>query len=403
MLFQSSSIVLLTALSFLSRVSTSVTGHARSHHHLRRSPVAFGDDTLSGSKTPRSSAGSIDVPVSELHVLQSETNAFQQWMDTWLDAETATDASPAIALLRQEIQAYESWINAWLDSAMSVGGAPPPPLPSSIPVTLPAGSSPVLPRSPSDSAAAASSTSAGAISSPATSDPPAAQQLFQVPTTSTQAGSNNTDYNFPAPTSFVTLASQQPTGPLASSSLTVSVDVGPSASPLPSSRAGPSPGSGQFDAQSSNNVAVYYGQTDAAGRVSLGAMCQDENVDIVILAFLNIFFSDGGFPAVNFGAACGQQQTPQMVSAGATGLLSCPDMASQIQQCQGLGKKVLLSLGGSNAVSAFADESKATGFANQLWDLFGAGTGVDPGLRPFGDVKIDGFDVGKSSYLSRGA
>lgn len=70
-------------------------------------------------------------------------------------------------------------------------------------------------------------------------------------------------------------------------------------------------------------------------------------------------------------------------------------MASQITQCQSLGKKVLLSLGGSVATTAFSSDSQAAQFANQLWDLFGSGTGVDPGLRPFGQTKIDGFDVGK--------
>lgn len=145
-------------------------------------------------------------------------------------------------------------------------------------------------------------------------------------------------------------------------------------------------------------MAVYYGQTPATAGVSVGEMCQNENVDIVVLAFLTDFYGPGGFPTVNFGAAC-SGHTPQMESAGATGLLSCPDMASQIKQCQGSGKKVLLSLGGSLATSAFPDDSKATEFANRLWDLFGAGTGVDAGLRPFGDVTIDGFDVGKSDIL----
>ena len=143
---------------------------------------------------------------------------------------------------------------------------------------------------------------------------------------------------------------------------------------------------------------MYYGQTQATAQTSLAQVCQNPNVDIVVLSFLTDFFGPGGFPGLNFGPACGGQ-SPQMQSAGASELLSCPDMASQITQCQGLGKIVLLSLGGSIATSAFPDASKATSFANQLWDLFGAGTGVDPGLRPFGDVKLDGFDVGKSHDL----
>lgn len=390
MLVKFSSLIALTALSFLGHASTSVAGYARPHHHLHRSPNAMRDDTLSASKLRRSNAGSIDVPLTDLHLLQSETSAFHQWMYTWLDSETATDPSSAIALLKQEIQAYEGWINAWLDSAMSVGGLPPPPLPSSIPVTLPAGSSLLMPSAPSTSATASSSSVAGVASSSATS---------------------THDYNPPSQTSFTTFASPKPTGPRISTSLnltsvsavvtpiasvskTASVVVAPSASSPAPSQPATSSGSGQFNAQSSTNVAVYYGQTDATAKVSLGEMCQNENVDIVVLAFLTGFFGPGGFPTINFGAAC-SGQTPQMQSADATGLLSCPDMASQIKQCQGLGKKVLLSLGGSLATSEFSDESKATEFANTLWDLFGAGTGVDAGLRPFGDVRVDGFDVGK--------
>ena len=139
---------------------------------------------------------------------------------------------------------------------------------------------------------------------------------------------------------------------------------------------------------------MYYGQSPATAQTSLKDLCQNENVDIVVLAFLTEFFGDGGFPKLNFGAACGGQ-TPEMEAAGASGLLHCPDLASDISTCQRLGKKVLLSLGGSIAVSAFASDSQASEFATTLWDLFGAGTGVDPGLRPFGSVKIDGFDVGK--------
>lgn len=391
MFFQSSSLIALTALSFLSHASTSVAGHARPYHHLHRSPIEFGDDTLSASKLPRSNPGSIDVPVTELHVLQNEAAAFQQWMKAWLDSETANGESPAVALLRQEFQAYGGWINAWLDSALTVGGPPPPPLPSSIPVTLPAGSTLVVPIVPA-------TTSASSVA--------------VVATTSTQASSNNTVNNPPSQTSFVTLASPKPTETLiltSSTGTSVPVAATPIASgsqsasassagaPTPS-QPGASSGSGQFDAQSSKNVAVYYGQTDATAQVSLGELCQNQNVDIVVLAFLTDFSGPSGFPTLNFGAAC-KGQTSQMQSAGATGLLSCPDMASQITKCQGLGKKVLLSLGGSLAKSEFSDDSDATQFANKLWDLFGAGTGVDAGLRPFENVIIDGFDVGRSHIL----
>jgi len=150
----------------------------------------------------------------------------------------------------------------------------------------------------------------------------------------------------------------------------------------------------RFDADASDNVAVYFGQTDDTGRTSLASMCQDPSVDIVILAFVTVFLSQGNYPVVNFGAAC-DGQTPQM-QAYAPGLLSCPDLASQIQTCQSIGKKVFVSLGGWLAETTFNSEGAAVRLAAMLWNLFGAGTEIDPGLRPFGTVKMDGFDIGTS-------
>jgi len=148
----------------------------------------------------------------------------------------------------------------------------------------------------------------------------------------------------------------------------------------------------KFNADASDNVAVYFGQSDATGRTNLTRMCQDSNVDIVVLAFLVKFFGPGGYPSINFGAACGGQN-PEM-RAHASGLLDCGVLASQIATCQSLGKKVLLSLGGYVSTTSFQNDTQATKFAETLWDLFGAGTDLDPGLRPFGKVKIDGFDIG---------
>lgn len=408
MLFQSSFLIALAAFSFFSYASKSVPDHAEPRDHLQRSPLEFGDDASDGPNTPRSSDGSTDIPLSDLQLLQSETTAFQEWMDAYLGPETAADTSPAKALLRQEIQAYEGWISAWLDTVISAGGETPPPLPSIDLVPPQVGSNLVLPSAPSDPATTFFSSLTGVASPPATSAPPPSQ-LFQTPIPNIQASSNNTDYNFPSLKSSVTFASQNATeapvsvlrtvtsvaaavAPVASDSQSAIADVAPSASAPVPPQPGSSSESSQFDAQSSKNVAVYYDQTEATAKVSLGEMCQDENIDIVVLAFLTVFFGPGGFPAIDFIAAC-SGQTPQMQSAGADGLRSCPDMASQIKQCQGLGKKVLLSLGGSKGVTGFPNDLKATEFANQLWDLFGAGTGVDAGLRPFGDVKIDGFDI----------
>ena len=417
MLLQLPSFFALTTLSFLGHASASVVGHARPHRHLHRSPIAVRDETSGAANIPRSNSGSIEVPLSELHLLQTETTAFRQWMGAWLDVENSTDPVSAIALLRQEIKAYEGWINAWLDSALSDGGSAPPPLPSSIPLTLPtvsASRSPVLSSAPLNPSLTSSPIPAVVVSSTviaSAATPKLPAEFYEVRTSSNQSSLSNGTNIVPSQTSFVTITTQNPAEapisapltsssvpvvavPVASKSQAVRANAGPSVSQAAPAPSGVPSESGQFDAKSSNNVAVYYGQTEATSRTSLGQLCQNENVDIVVLAFLNEFFGPGGFPSLNFGPACGGQ-TPQMQSAGASKLLSCPDMASQITQCQSLGKKVLLSLGGSLAVSAFSSDSKAAGFANQLWDLFGAGTGLDPGLRPFGDVKLDGFDVGE--------
>ena len=53
-----------------------------------------------------------------------------------------------------------------------------------------------------------------------------------------------------------------------------------------------------FDKFATNNVAVYFGQTDITGTTSLGAQCEDSDVDIVIVAFLDQYFGPNGFPGV---------------------------------------------------------------------------------------------------------
>lgn len=83
----------------------------------------------------------------------------------------------------------------------------------------------------------------------------------------------------------------------------------------------------------------------------------------------------------------------------APGLLSCPELATQIQTCQKVhGKKVLLSVGGSTSQISFGGTNEAEAFANVLWGVFGPSGNVDAGLRPFGVVEVDGFDIGSSPF-----
>jgi hypothetical protein len=152
-----------------------------------------------------------------------------------------------------------------------------------------------------------------------------------------------------------------------------------------------------FNAKSSNNVVVYYGQTPVTASSSVEAQSADPNIDIVILAFVISAADGGSYPGINFGAACGGQ-TPEMV-AQAPGLLSCPALAANISSCQSnYGKKVLLSVGGATSQISFPSSSDASSLADMLWNLFGPPGNIDAGLRPFGDVEVDGFDVGRYSF-----
>ena len=72
-------------------------------------------------------------------------------------------------------------------------------------------------------------------------------------------------------------------------------------------------------------------------------------------------------------------------------------MEDAIKTCQSGGKKVFLSIGGALGSEGInlASEKDADDAASVIWDIFGGGTGADKDLRPFGDVKLDGFDIGK--------
>lgn len=130
-------------------------------------------------------------------------------------------------------------------------------------------------------------------------------------------------------------------------------------------------------------------------------LCSNNNVDIVILAFVSDFFGQNGYPTASFGPGCSGPNEAQ--AATAPGLPDCSELAIEIQQCQQIGKKVLVSVGGYIANSSFTSDTQARQFADTLWNLFGAGTGDDPALRPFGaGVTVDGFDIDNENHDSTG-
>lgn len=151
-----------------------------------------------------------------------------------------------------------------------------------------------------------------------------------------------------------------------------------------------------FNADDDNNVAVYYGQTPATQAGGLLSLCSNADVDMVILAFVYNFFTQDGYPSIDFGPGCTVPNAGQQ--AKAPGLKDCTVLAREILGCQQIGKKVLVSLGGYIANSSFDSDSQAEAFAATLWNLFGAGTGDDHQLRPFGSVMVDGFDIDNENH-----
>jgi chitinase len=159
-----------------------------------------------------------------------------------------------------------------------------------------------------------------------------------------------------------------------------------------------------FNPQATDLNVAYYSQTDLTSAVPLNQVCSDPSIDIVILAFVTRLIAGGGYPAMNMASNCWAPTAAQQ-AAGATGLLDCIDdgFSSKIAQCQQKGKKVFLSLGGSAGDLSMSSDAQAVQAANTLWNLFLGGTdpAVTP-LRPYGNVVLDGIDIGKPHRCLRG-
>ena len=371
MYIQKTSFSVLGAVTLLTYVSTALAGHIRHHHR------------------PRQAAGMTEVPTGELSLLESEMTTFRGWMEAWFDSTATADPGAAVAQLKEEFAAYDSWMSAWLNSTIGINPAPSPIFAS---VPLPVSQHSSLPPKSAETSVPLVIVTLSSVS--------VLRPVMTTPSVSASSGL----YSQPSFTSL--LQSTQPSvsvlpNSIAQSSTVASPGVASTtsvsnAAPAPLVASNPGGSGGSFNAGLNSNVAVYYGQTAATSQVSLAQMCQDPNVNIIILAFLTQISGPGGYPTVNFASACGGN-TPAQNAKGATGLLSCPKMATDIITCQGLGKKVMLSLGGAQSSTAFSSASQAQAFATQLWNLFGAGKGEDSNLRPFGNVVIDGFDIGESS------
>ncbi len=422
MLFQYTSISALAAITFLTQASTSVAGHARSRGHRHGARMAPFSDTNAGAIGRRAAAGMTEIPTGQLVMLQSEITTFQGWMGSYIDSAKSMDQLAALAQLKQEFEAFDEWMTSFLADVMGTGPSTLPAVSPAVPVTTAPASSVVaalttkseasviaalsssLPLPRISSPPAFTSSTAANAGSPPVSAPIGNSSVAAAVGPASSASASSVlapELLVPSHTSHSTSSVYTPpiipalSTPISSSVPVASASTSAASAPAPSTPGG---SGGSFNAGSSSNLAVYYGQSGATGQVTLAQMCQDSNVDIVILAFLTTFFGPGGYPTLNLGAACSGSSAAQ-TAKGATGLLSCPNVAQDIATCQGLGKKVLLSLGGAEATTAFSGTSQAGAFATQLWNLFGAGTGESSDMKPFGKVTVDGFDLGMLSPI----
>ena len=307
--------------------------------------------SLSRRQTP---AGFVEIPLAQLQLLQSEYNTFHGWLTAYLAAAGPTNQQAA--QLNQDVIAYDSWMNIFLSKYSN----------SSTPV--------------------GATLSAAGGTSPMTGMSPV-------------VGSSS------APTSFPLSSPSPMTDPSAGGvDISVVADAPPSSTASAASTPAPYPvpqnttnNSTTFNPSSPRNVAVYYGQTPHSNKVTVDELCKDPHVDIVVLAFLDTFFSDGGMPEINIGPACSGDPTLGAQAINATGLLDCPYLAKNITTCQSLGKKIFLSLGGASGTTNFTSDTQATTFASTVWNLFGGGN-TTSNLRPFGSVTVDGFDIDNEDH-----
>nr|UZH45676.1 acidic endochitinase [Tamarix hispida] len=121
-------------------------------------------------------------------------------------------------------------------------------------------------------------------------------------------------------------------------------------------------------------IVIYWGQNGNEG--TLNETCDTGRYKYVNIAFLNIF-GGGQTPSLNLAGHC------DPASGG------CVNVGPQIQYCQSLGIKVLLSLGGGIGNYSLSSRADARNVASYLWDNY---LGGKSNSRPLGKAVFDGID-----------
>ncbi|KAK9748069.1 hypothetical protein RND81_02G033400 [Saponaria officinalis] len=122
-------------------------------------------------------------------------------------------------------------------------------------------------------------------------------------------------------------------------------------------------------------IATYWGQNGGEG--TLTSTCRSGLYQFVNIGFLNTF---GNFhtPQINLAGHCNPSVSGD-----------CQRLSAGIRNCQALGIKVMLSLGGYIGSYTLVSEDDARNVADYLWNNF---LGGQSNSRPLGDAVLDGID-----------
>jgi chitinase len=163
------------------------------------------------------------------------------------------------------------------------------------------------------------------------------------------------------------------------------VEIGPPAPPPPPFK--------------NNGIVVYWGQngysrasTDLTKHEKdLATTCKENpSYEAIVIGFIIDFKSPenaDGTPRTNFSKHCNSKMA---YDAQHPRLYKCDDIARGINECQRLGKKVLISHGGANGSYGFPNDETARTYAQTAWDLFLGGKHTH---RPFSTAVLDGVDL----------
>lgn len=157
----------------------------------------------------------------------------------------------------------------------------------------------------------------------------------------------------------------------------------------------------KLDLNSTSNLVVYWGQNSgllkgADEQKPLAHYCENEDIDVIPMAFDMMVNGPGGAPEIDFAVTSGDCEVFE-----GTQLKHCPKIADDIKTCQKKGKTILLSIGGATySEGGFKNEDDAKAGAQLMWETFGPVKEGSKVKRPFDDVALDGFDFDFESAVT---